>query len=161
MVRGSVHFPELHGMTHTTSSLLQVAPLWFMAQFTFNTSLSRTTVSSNTILASTASLVTYIMSCLLLGEAFLVVKLASILVCMAGQQSKSFQVAFVTNGSCEPVNVAFCYIACWQRLLQGLAASGVTGTACGQVRHFREFTQGVLAEWHCGLTASNAMLAAA
>eukprot|EP00891_Asterochloris_glomerata_P007550 jgi/Astpho2/7550/Aster-02456 len=61
-----------------------VAPLWFMAQFTFNTSLSRTTVSSNTILASTASLVTYIMSCLLLGEAFLVVKLASILVCMAG-----------------------------------------------------------------------------
>eukprot|EP00891_Asterochloris_glomerata_P007549 jgi/Astpho2/7549/Aster-02457 len=66
------------------SYMLQVAPLWFMAQFTFNTSLSRTTVSSNTILASTASLVTYIMSCLLLGEAFLVVKLASILVCMAG-----------------------------------------------------------------------------
>ena len=70
------------------SYMLQVAPLWFMAQFTFNTSLSRTTVSSNTILASTASLVTYIMSCLLLGEAFLVVKLASILVCMAGQQSR-------------------------------------------------------------------------
>lgn len=73
------------------SYMLQVAPLWFMAQFTFNTSLSRTTVSSNTILASTASLVTYIMSCLLLGEAFLVVKLASILVCMAGQQSMCLQ----------------------------------------------------------------------
>ena len=59
------------------SYMLQVAPLWFMAQFTFNTSLSRTTVSSNTILASTASLVTYIMSCLL--------------VCMAGQQSMCLQ----------------------------------------------------------------------
>ena len=78
-------------MTSIMCCLLQVAPLWFMAQFTFNTSLSRTTVSSNTILASTASLVTYMMSCLLLGEAFLVVKLASILVCMAGQQSKCLQ----------------------------------------------------------------------
>ena len=54
---------------------LQVAPLWFAAQLTFNVSLSETTVTSNTILASTSSLFTYGLSCLLLLEAFVISKL--------------------------------------------------------------------------------------
>ena len=63
---------------------MQVAPLWFAAQYTFNLSLSETTVTSNTILASTSSLFTYGLSCCLLLEAFLLSKLAFILLCMAG-----------------------------------------------------------------------------
>ena len=55
---------------------MQVAPLWFAAQYTFNLSLSETTVTSNTILASTSSLFTYGLSCCLLLEAFLLSKLA-------------------------------------------------------------------------------------
>lgn len=61
-----------------------VAPLWFAAQYTFNVSLSETTVTSNTILASTSSLFTYGLACLLLLEVFLVSKLAFIVLCMAG-----------------------------------------------------------------------------
>jgi hypothetical protein len=63
---------------------MQVAPLWFAAQYTFNLSLSETTVTSNTILASTSSLFTYGLSCALLLEAFLLPKLAFIFLCMAG-----------------------------------------------------------------------------
>ncbi|BDA40677.1 Solute carrier family 35 member F5 [Coccomyxa sp. Obi] len=61
-----------------------VAPLWFAAQYTFNVSLSETTVTSNTILASTSSLFTYALACLLFLEVFLVSKLAFIVLCMAG-----------------------------------------------------------------------------
>ena len=65
---------------------VQVAPLWFAAQFTFNVSLSETTVTSNTILASTSSLFTYALSCLLLLEAFVVSKLLFIALAMGGER---------------------------------------------------------------------------
>ncbi len=64
---------------------LQVAPLWFGAQLTFNLSLSKTNVTSNTILSSTSSLFTFALSCLLLGEQYTFVKLGSIVVCTAGK----------------------------------------------------------------------------
>ena len=63
---------------------MQVAPLWFGAQLTFNFSLSMTNVTSNTILSSTSSLFTFGLSCLLLGETYTSVKLLSIMVCIAG-----------------------------------------------------------------------------
>ena len=63
---------------------MQVAPLWFAAQYTFNVSLLETTVTSNTILASTSSLFTYALSCALFLEVFVVSKLAFIFLCMAG-----------------------------------------------------------------------------
>lgn len=63
----------------------QVAPLWFAAQFTFNMSLAATSVTSNTILSSTSSLFTFGLSVLLLGEAFTLGKLVSIVACMAGR----------------------------------------------------------------------------
>lgn len=66
------------------SANLQVAPLWFGAQLAFNFSLSMTNVTSNTILSSTSGLFTYGLSCLLLGEAYTLLKLLSILVCITG-----------------------------------------------------------------------------
>ena len=71
----------------------QVAPLWFGAQLAFNFSLSMTNVTSNTILSSTSGLFTYVLSCLLLGEAFNLVKLLSILICITG--ALPFQIACV------------------------------------------------------------------
>ena len=62
----------------------QVAPLWFLAQFTFNTSLHLTSVTSNTILSSTASLFTYGLSWAVIQEPFVAHKLVSIIVCAAG-----------------------------------------------------------------------------
>lgn len=63
---------------------LQICPFWFLAQLTFNLSLKYTTVTSNTILSSTSSLFTFLVSLAFLGEKFTCVKLASVLLCMAG-----------------------------------------------------------------------------
>ena len=69
---------------------LVVAPLWFMAQFTFNSSLKVTTVTSNTILSSTSSLFTYGLSWAVLREPFAPIKLVAILLCMAGAPAPHF-----------------------------------------------------------------------
>ena len=61
-----------------------MAPLWFLAQFTFNTSLSMTSVTSNTILSSTSSLFTYALSCAFSLERLAIRKLVFILLCVAG-----------------------------------------------------------------------------
>ena len=58
--------------------------MWFVAQLCFNYSLATTTVTSNTILASTSSLFTYVLACALMLEAFTAFKLTAILVCITG-----------------------------------------------------------------------------
>ncbi|KAF3337052.1 vacuolar membrane protein [Carex littledalei] len=61
-----------------------ICPFWFFAQLTFNLSLKYTTVASNTILSSTSSLFTFLVALFFLGEKFTWIKLASVLMCMAG-----------------------------------------------------------------------------
>ncbi|GKU86085.1 hypothetical protein SLEP1_g658 [Rubroshorea leprosula] len=70
--------------TRVAKVSLQVCPFWFLAQLTFNLSLKYTTVTSNTILSSASSLFTFLVSLAFLGERFTWVKLASVLLCMAG-----------------------------------------------------------------------------
>jgi solute carrier family 35 protein F5 len=66
------------------SFTLQVAPLWFLAQLTFNASLRLTSVTSNTILSSASALFTFLFSLALLAERFTLRKLACIGLLMAG-----------------------------------------------------------------------------
>lgn len=63
---------------------LVVCPFWFLAQLTFNLSLKYTSVTSNTILSTASSLFTFLFSLAFLSEKFTWVKLASVLLCMAG-----------------------------------------------------------------------------
>eukprot|EP00887_Chlorella_sp_A99_P006449 scaffold3.g6449.t1 len=63
---------------------LQVAPLWYLAQLTFNMSLHQTGVTSNTILSSTSALFTFLFSMWLLAEVFTLRKLGCILLLIAG-----------------------------------------------------------------------------
>ena len=62
----------------------QVAPLWYLAQLTFNMSLLSTSVTSNTILSSTSALFTFLFSLWLLAEVFTLMKLGSIGLLIAG-----------------------------------------------------------------------------
>jgi len=68
----------------TLKAAIIVAPLWFLAQFTFNASLSFTSVSSNTVISSAASIFTFLGSVIFLGETFTVQKLGCVLLCMSG-----------------------------------------------------------------------------
>lgn len=61
-----------------------MAPLWYLAQLTFNASLELTSVTSNTLLSSTAVLFTYLLSVALLREALTLRRLAGIGALMAG-----------------------------------------------------------------------------
>ncbi|MCO5606274.1 hypothetical protein L7F22_060461 [Adiantum nelumboides] len=76
--------PKVWTRKRTAIASAIVCPFWFLAQFTFNLSLSYTTVTSNTILSSTSSLFTFFMSLKFLREKFAWVKFWSVLLCMAG-----------------------------------------------------------------------------
>ena len=63
---------------------MQVAPLWYLAQLTFNLSLAKTSVTSNTILSSTSALFTFLFAVALLSEVFTLWKLGFIMLLIVG-----------------------------------------------------------------------------
>lgn len=80
----SCHIPTRPPILPPGRCPLQVAPLWYLAQYTFNLSLAHTSVTSNTVLSSASSLFTFLLSVWLLAERFTLKKLACILLLMAG-----------------------------------------------------------------------------
>ena len=62
----------------------RILPLWFVAQWSFNVSLSMTSVTSNTIISSTASLWTLVLATLFAGETFTWLKLLGVMCCVGG-----------------------------------------------------------------------------
>ncbi|KAE9125497.1 hypothetical protein PF010_g5607 [Phytophthora fragariae] len=67
-----------------------ISPLWFVANFTYNMSLNLTSVSSSTIVSSTSTVFTFLLSVVLLKEPFVWLKLAGVILCMAGNISTIF-----------------------------------------------------------------------
>ncbi|RLN71816.1 hypothetical protein BBJ29_004859 [Phytophthora kernoviae] len=61
-----------------------VAPLWFIANFTYNESLNLTSVTSSTILSATSSVFTLILGIWILKERFTWAKFLGVALCMAG-----------------------------------------------------------------------------
>ncbi|PRP84363.1 hypothetical protein PROFUN_08228 [Planoprotostelium fungivorum] len=60
------------------------APIWFAANYSFNLSLTLTSVSSNTILSTTSSLFILIIGIILKTEKFTLVKLAAVILSISG-----------------------------------------------------------------------------
>ncbi|EEY61499.1 Drug/Metabolite Transporter (DMT) Superfamily [Phytophthora infestans T30-4] len=67
-----------------------ISPLWFLANFTYNESLNLTSVSSSTIVSSTSTVFTFLLSVVALKEPFVWMKLAGVILCMAGNISTIF-----------------------------------------------------------------------
>jgi solute carrier family 35 protein F5 len=67
-----------------------ISPLWFIANFTYNESLNLTSVSSSTIVSSTSTVFTFLLSVVALKEPFVWLKLAGVVLCMAGNISTIF-----------------------------------------------------------------------
>lgn len=78
--------PPTHVMSHlgTMRVSLIVCPLWFLANWTYNQSLSMTSVTSSTIISTTSSLFSFILSVIFTGEKFTKIKLFGVLFCMGG-----------------------------------------------------------------------------
>ena len=94
----------------TLKAAAVVAPLWFLAQWSFNVSLAMTSVASNTIVSSTAAIWTLGTSILFAGEEFSWPKLVGVLCCVGGTAVVSIgdrsaqSIANRTNSSANHTN---------------------------------------------------------
>jgi len=81
-----------HIMSHygTMRVSLIVCPIWFLANWTYNQSLSMTSVTSSTIISTTSTLFSFILSVMFTGEKYTFIKLIGVFCCMGG----TFMVAF-------------------------------------------------------------------
>ncbi len=61
-----------------------VAPLWFIANYSYNLSLAKTSVASNTIISSTSSLFTYLFSVIFLKERLTLLSVVGVLISFGG-----------------------------------------------------------------------------
>lgn len=111
---------EVAPPTHAGRTRLQlvwiaaiVAPLWFLAQLTFNASLQLTSVTSNTILSSTAALTTYIFSVLILAEKFTMWKMMFIVLLIAGTAAVTLADSRASSpaGSHEAIGDLLCMLS--------------------------------------------------
>jgi len=68
----------------TARAALAICPIWFSAQYMFNLSLSKTSVTANTILSSLATLFTFLLSVAVLRERFTLRKLLGVGLCILG-----------------------------------------------------------------------------
>ncbi|EEY58813.1 Drug/Metabolite Transporter (DMT) Superfamily [Phytophthora infestans T30-4] len=71
-------------LRRTVVAAAVVAPLWFIANFTYNESLNLTSVTSSTILSATSSVFTLILAVWILKERFTWPKALGVALCMAG-----------------------------------------------------------------------------
>ena len=65
-------------------SALKIAPVWFLANWTYNASLAYTSITSSTVLASTGSLFTFIFAVCTKDEKFTCLKLVGVLLGVMG-----------------------------------------------------------------------------
>lgn len=85
VVAVSPHSKPLLKQTMVASAI--VAPLWFLANFTYNESLNLTSVTSSTILSATSTVFTLVFGVWVLKERFSWMKLLGVVLCMAGNIS--------------------------------------------------------------------------
>ena len=71
----------LYSHAATAKISLIVCPIWFLANWTYNQSLSMTSVTSSTIISTTSSLFSFIGSVWFTGEEFTYTKLGGALLC--------------------------------------------------------------------------------
>ena len=76
--------PFILGHYETFFLSLRIAPLWFLADYTYNVSLAYTTITSSTILANTGTLFTFIFALSCGEEKFTWYKLFGVMLCMLG-----------------------------------------------------------------------------
>ncbi|CEO94410.1 EamA domain-containing protein [Plasmodiophora brassicae] len=83
--------PDVLSVRETNRIAIRFMPLWFALSYCYNWSLSRTTLSSTTILSSSAPVFALIFSLLLIPRSFTVTKVAGVFAAFAGACIVSLQ----------------------------------------------------------------------
>ncbi|KAL1514814.1 hypothetical protein AB1Y20_003899 [Prymnesium parvum] len=71
-------------LSSTARAALFVCPIWFTANFTYNLSMSMTSITASTVISSSSSAFTLLLSVLFLSEPLNVLKVAGVLFCWLG-----------------------------------------------------------------------------
>jgi len=79
---------------------IYIAPVWFIANWTYNASLAYTSITSSTVLASTGSLFTFLFAVLLRDERFGWIKLAGVLLGVTGSVLTALHDAGSSDQAC-------------------------------------------------------------
>ena len=90
---GTTSSPQQHGTPFHPAILshvdhigmaIRIAPVWFLSNYFYNTSLAYTSITSSTVLASTGSLFTFLFAVSCGDERFTTYKLLGVLLCFVG-----------------------------------------------------------------------------
>jgi len=80
----SIRNKRYYNIPHTIATSLILCPMWFLANVTFNYSLSKTSVASNTIISNTSSLFTFILGLLFGIDSFSFLRLLAVAMSIGG-----------------------------------------------------------------------------
>lgn len=76
--------PQVLSHLDHMSMAVKIAPVWFLSNFFYNTSLAYTSITSSTVLASTGSLFTFLFAVSCGDERFTAPKLLGVILCFTG-----------------------------------------------------------------------------
>ena len=82
--RRDVERPQVLSHIDHISMAIKIAPVWFLSNFFYNTSLAYTSITSSTVLASTGSLFTFLFAVSCGDERFTAPKLLGVILCFTG-----------------------------------------------------------------------------
>ena len=82
--RRGVERPQILSHVDHISMAVKIAPVWFLSNFFYNTSLAYTSITSSTVLASTGSLFTFLFAVSCGDERFTTPKLLGVILCFTG-----------------------------------------------------------------------------
>ena len=82
--RRGVEHPQVLSHIDHISMAVKIAPVWFLSNFFYNTSLAYTSITSSTVLASTGSLFTFLFAVSCGDERFTAPKLLGVILCFMG-----------------------------------------------------------------------------
>ena len=81
---GRLMRPQVLSHLDHMSMAVKIAPVWFLSNFFYNTSLAYTSITSSTVLASTGSLFTFLFAVSCGDERFTTPKLLGVILCFTG-----------------------------------------------------------------------------
>ena len=90
--------PSVMSHIATARVSLVVCPIWFIANWSYNQSLSMTSVTSSTIISTTSALFAFVFSVIFAGERYSLVKLLGVSCCMGGTVMVALSDASGGNG---------------------------------------------------------------
>jgi solute carrier family 35 protein F5 len=109
----------------------KIAPVWFISNWAYNSSLRYTSITSSTVLASTGSLFTFLFALLLRDESFTLLTFFGVILGMTGSILTGLHDVQSSSASQDNDNLTVCVEKCFSNMLFGDALGLVSAIGYG------------------------------